>query len=233
VLRKLGLIGGISWAATESYYRMINVEVQRRSGPACSPPLVIDSLNFCDLARLSSDEQWSIATRVLSESAQRLEAAGATALLICANSMYKVADAVQTSVGIPIINIVDPVGKAMKAAGVRTAALLGTRNVMSEKWYRQRIVGHGVSLAPIDEPTVEMVDRIIYDELMQGLVNKASERELKTLITKWDQQDVDAVALASTELSLLVDTEANVLPIYDSTQLHAMEGVNWILGEAP
>lgn len=232
-MRKLGLIGGISWAATESYYRMINAEVQRRSGPACSPPLIIDSLNFCDLARLSSDEQWANATRVLSESAQRLEVAGATALLICANSMYKVADAVQANVDIPIINIVDPVGKAMKAAGVRTAALLGTRNVMSEKWYRQRIVGHGVSLAPIDEPTVAMVDRIIYDELMQGVVNKASERELKTLITKWDQQDVDAVVLASTELSALVDTEANVLPIFDSTRLHALEGVAWILGDTP
>lgn len=232
-MRKLGLIGGISWAATESYYRMINSEAQRRSGPACSPPLVIESLNFCDLARLSTDEQWAHATSVLTDSARRLEAAGATALLICANSMYKVADQVQAGINIPIINIVDPVGKAMKAAGIKTAALLGTRNVMSEKWYRQRIVGHGVSLAPIDEATVSMVDRIIYDELMQGRVEKSSERELKTLITKWDQQDVDAVALASTELSMLVDTEANVLPIFDSTRLHALEGVAWILGDTP
>lgn len=232
-MRKLGLIGGISWAATERYYSIINREVQRRAGPVCSPPLVIESLNFCDLTRLSSDEQWANATRVLSESARHLEGAGATALLICANSMYKVADDVQAAVTIPIINIVDPVGKAMKAAGVKTAALLGTRNVMSERWYRQRIVGHGVSLAPVDEPTVEMVDRIIYDELMQGTVNKASERELKTLITKWDQQDVDAVVLASTELSMLVDIEANVLPIHDSTTLHAMEGVSWILGAMP
>lgn len=232
-MRKLGLIGGISWAATESYYRLLNAEVQRRAGPACSPPMVIESLNFCELRRLTGDNEWTNAAGLLTESAQRLETAGATALLICANSMYKVADQVQSEIGIPLINIVDPVGRAMKAAGITTAALLGTRNVMGERWYRQRLVGHGISLVPADEPTIAMVDRIIYDELMQGIVNKASERELKTLITKWDQQDVDAVALASTELSMLIDTDANVLPIFDSTRLHAMEGVNWILGDMP
>ena len=232
-MRKLGLIGGISWAATESYYRMINAEVQRRGGASCSAPLVIESLNYCDLRRLTSDEQWANAATLLADAARRLEAAGATALLICANSMYKVGPQVQAAIGIPLIDIVDPVGRAMKAAGVNTAALLGTRNVMGERWYRQRLVGHGVSLLPAEEETIAMVDRIIYDQLMQGVVDKASERELKTLITKWDQRDVDAVALASTELSMLVDTEANVLPIYDSTRLHAMEGVGWILGDTP
>lgn len=232
-MRKLGLIGGISWAATERYYRIINQEVQRRAGPACSAPLLIDSLNFCDLARLTSDDEWDRAAQRLGESAKALEGAGATAILICANSMYKVADRVQAAVAVPVLDIVDPVGRAMKAAGVQQAALLGTRNVMAERWYRQRLVGHGVSLMPADPATVEMVDRIIYDELMQGQISKASERELRTLITKWDQQDVDAVALASTELSMLVDIEANVLPIYDSTTLHAHEGVSWILGAMP
>lgn len=232
-MRKLGLIGGMSWVATERYYRMINSEVQRRAGPGCSPPLVIESLNYCDLRRLSSDEQWDRAGAVLGEAARRLESAGATAILICANAMYKVEAEVQAAVSVPVINIVDPVGRSLNAAGVSTAALLGTRNVMAERWYRQRLVGHGISLHPADEETVAMVDRIIYDQLMQGVVDKASERELKTLITKWDQRDVDAVVLASTELSLLVDTEANVLPIHDSAYLHAMEGVNWILGDMP
>ncbi|MCU0728661.1 MAG: amino acid racemase [Sphingopyxis sp.] len=232
-MRKLGLIGGMSWAASEQYYRMIQVEVQRRAGPPCSAPLVIDSLNFCDLARISSDEQWVHATKVLSESAQRLAQAGATAILICANSMHKVYDAVQASVDVPILHIVDPVGEAMRAANVETAALLGTRNVMGESWYRQRLVGHGISLVPAEAEVIETVDRIIYDELMRGIVNRNSEREMKTLITKWDQREVDAVALACTELSMIVDTEANVLPIFDSTRLHAMAGVDWILGDAP
>lgn len=232
-MRKLGLIGGMSWAATERYYRIINAEVQRRAGSACSAPLLIESLNFCDLMRLTSDDQWAGAAAILSESARRLERAGATAILICANSMYKVADTVQASVAVPVISIIDPVGRAMQAAGVKTAALLGTRNVMAESWYRQRIVSHGVSLFPAEEEAVSMVDRIIYDELMRGVVEPASERELRTLITKWDQRDVDAVALASTELSMLVNIESNVLPIFDSTTLHAMEGVAWILGDTP
>jgi aspartate racemase len=232
-MRKLGLIGGMSWAATEFYYRLIQTEVQRRAGPPCSAPLLIDSLNFCDLARMSTPEQWAHAAEVLSASARGLEAGGATAILICANSMHKVYDQVQAAVSVPIIHIVDPMGRAMKAANIGTAALLGTRNVMSESWYRQRLVGHGVSLEPADAATVDAVDRIIYDELMRGIVNKSAEREMKTLITKWDQQDVDAVALACTELGVIVDTEANVLPIFDSSRLHAMAGVDWVLGDAP
>lgn len=232
-MRKLGLIGGMSWAATERYYALINREIQRRAGPTCSAPLIIDSLNSCDMSRLTSDEQWARAAEVLAASARTLEGAGATAILICANSMYKVADAAQAAVSIPIINIVDPVGRAMKAAGVRTAALLGTRNIMGESWYRKRLVGHGISLVPADEAQIAVVDTIIYDELMRGIVNRESERAMKTLLTKFDQNDVDAVALANTELSMIVNIEANVLPIYDSTTLHAMEGVSWILGNMP
>lgn len=232
-MRKLGLIGGISWAASAQYYRILNLELQRRAGAGCSAPLVMDSLNYCDLRRLSSDAEWANATEILVASARRLEAAGASAIIICANSMYKMADAVQAAISVPLLNIVDPVGRAMRAAGVETAAILGTRNVMAERWYRQRLVSHGVSLFPADEAVVEMVDRIIYDELMQGEVTKASERELRSLITSFDQRGVDAVALASTELSLLVDTDANILPIYDSTRLHAMDGVAWMLGDMP
>ena len=232
-MRKLGLIGGMSWAASELYYRFINAEVQRRSGGLCSAPLVIESLNFCDLSRIADDAGWAHAAQTLAESARRLEAAGATALLICANSMHKVYDEVQAAVAIPILHIVNPVGLKMKADGIKTAALLGTRNVMAESWYRQRLVAHGISLVPADAARVDEIDSIIYDELMYGKATKASERALKTLLTNYDQADVDAVVLGCTELAMIVDTEANVLPIYDSTRLHAMAGVDWIMGDAP
>ena len=232
-MRKLGLIGGMSWAATESYYRIINQEVQRRAGAACSPPLGIESLNFCELRRLTDAAQWVSAGTTLAAAAKRLEVGGASAILICANSMHRVFDAVEAAVGVPVLHIVNPLGRAMQAAGIKSAALLGTRNVMGEGWYRDRLDDFGVELIDTDEATIAMVDRIIYDELMAGRVEKASERELRTLLTKWDQRDIDAVALASTELSMLVDTEANVMPIFDSTYLHAMAGVEWILGDAP
>ncbi len=121
----------------------------------------------------------------------------------------------------------------MKADAVASAALLGTANVMAENWYRQRLVKHGVSLLPAEMDDVKDLDRIIYDELMHGIVKRDSERTLKTIITEIDQEGIKAVVLGCTELSMLVDTKANVLPIYDSTEIHADAGVEWILGDAP
>ncbi len=169
---------------------------------------------------------------MLIAAAQRLEAAGATAILICANSMHKVYERVEQAVSIPLIHIADAVGTKMKADGVQSAALLGTANVMAENWYRQRLVKHGVTLMPAEMDDVQDLDRIIYEELMLGQVKRESERTLKTIITEIDQEGIKAVVLGCTELCMIVDTKANVLPIYDSTEIHADAGVEWILGDA-
>jgi aspartate racemase len=132
-------------------------------------------------------------------------------------------------VSIPLVHIADTVGAKMKADAVPSAALLGTANVMAESWYRQRLVKHGVSLLPAQMDDVKELDRIIYDELMHGVVKRDSERTLKTLITEIDQEGIKAVVLGCTELSMLIDTKANVLPIYDSAEIHADAGVDWIL----
>lgn len=232
-MRKLGLIGGMSWAATEQYYRHINRGVQKRIGTSCSAPLLIESLNNCELSRLTTDDQWAAATKTLIASAQRLEAAGATALLISANSMYRAADAVQAAISVPLIHIIDETGVKLRADGIKSVAIIGTRNVMAERWYRQRLVSNGVTLAPYDAEDGDAIDRIIYDELMQGQVTDASRRTLRTIITDVNKLDVDAVVLACTELVMLVDPDANVLPIYDTARIHAAAGVDWILGEAP
>jgi aspartate racemase len=195
--------------------------------------LLIESLNFCDIAKASSDAEWDHVADVLIRSAKRLETAGATAILICANSMHKVHDRVAEAVSVPVIHIADAVGARMKAAGVQSAALLGTANVMAENWYRQRLVKHGVTLLPAELDDVKDLDRIIYDELMAGKISRTSERLLKTIITEIDQEGIKAVVLGCTELDMIVDTKANVLPIYDSTEIHADAGVDWILGDAP
>lgn len=228
-MRKLGLIGGLSWYSTELYYARINKQVLRRTNGTCNAPLLIESLNFCDVGKASTDEDWAHVADVLTASAQRLEQAGATAILICANSMHKVFDTVAAAVSIPLIHIADAVGAKMKADAVQSAALLGTANVMAENWYRQRLVKHGVSLLPAEMDDVKELDRIIYDELMHGVVKRDSERTLKTLITEIDQEGIKAVVLGCTELSMIIDTKANVLPIYDSTEIHADAGVDWIL----
>ncbi|MCP1470603.1 aspartate racemase [Sphingobium sp. OAS761] len=229
-MRKLGLIGGMSWASTARYYQIINEAVQRARGGLHSAPLAIESLDFAAVARCVSDDDWDCASGPLVAAARRLEAAEAGALLICANSMHRVHDRVQAAVSIPVIHIADVVGQAMKADGVTSAALLGTRNVMMEKFYRQRLVGHGISLLPPDAGLADHINSIMYDELSVGRINKASERFMKTALTDIAKQDVQAAVLACTELELIVDVKANVLPIYDCTSIHAKAGVEFILG---
>ncbi|HEX7742042.1 MAG TPA: amino acid racemase [Sphingobium sp.] len=230
-MHKLGLIGGLSWTSTARYYQIINQAVYRAKGGQHSAPLIIESLDFADIGRSTTEEEWSYAAQVLIASARRLEQSGAKALLICANSMHRVYDEVQAGVDTPIINIADAVGRKMKADGIQRGALIGTRNVMTEKFYRQRLVGHGISLLPPDMELAERIDRIVYEELTIGKVNRDSERYMRSELTDIAKQNVQAAILACTELEMIVDVKANVLPIYDGTAIHARAGVDVILGE--
>lgn len=229
-MRKLGLIGGMSWVSTRTYYERINRGVQRASEEGhASASLLIESLDFSHLYGLREDAEWDRAAQVLSDSAQRLEQAGAGALMICANSMHKVYDRVAASVSIPIIHIADCVGREMQEAGATGAALFGTRNVMTESFYRQRLVAHGVDLLPPDSDAIDQIDRVIYDDLMRGKATREAERMFKTLITRKEQDGAKAIVLACTELELVIDVDANVLPIFDSTRAHCNAAIEWLL----
>ena len=230
-MRKLGLIGGMSWLSTRTYYEHINKLVQARAGQRASAPLLIGSLDFSDLARLSTAEEWAHAAEVLADSAKRLEAAGATALIIGANSMHKVYDKVAAAVSIPIIHIAECVAARLETNGVKKAALIGTRNVMIESFYRQKLIQRDIELLPPEMQFVETLDRIIYDELLLGKATRQAERELKTILTNLQQDGAQAVVLGCTELEMIVDVDANVLPIYDCTRIHAEAAVDWIMGE--
>ena len=228
-MRKIGLIGGMSWVSTASYYTRINSIVQKRLGGFSSAHMLIESVNFSDYARLQSNDDWDAAAGLMTRAAKRLEHSGATAILICSNAMHKIYDQVQPEVGVPILHIADCVGDRMVADGVKTATLIGSRNVMTEGFYRKRLVGKGISLTPPDEERVEEIDRIIYEELMFNQSKRESERTMKTYITNIAKGDVEAVVLGSTELDLIIDTKANILPIYDSTEIHADAAIEWIL----
>lgn len=228
-MRKLGMIGGMSWVSTGIYYDRINRIVQKRAAPMASAPLLIESLDFAQLYAIREDKDWKRAAEVLAESAKRLEGAGAEMLLIGANSMHKLYDDVAAAVDIPILHIAECVGAVLKASGHKNAALLGTRNVMTESFYRKRLVSQGVDLLPPDMANVEMLDGIIYDELMVGKVTREAQRSLKSLITNKAQEGADAIVLACTELDLVVDVDANVLPVFDSTRIHCEAAANWIL----
>ena len=230
-MRKLGLIGGMSWVSTRTYYEHINRLVQSRTDRRSSAPLLIESLDFSRLYALHDEEDWEHATGILIASARRLEQAGAGALIIGANSMHRVYDQIAAEVQVPILHIAECVGERMAADKVETAALLGTSNVMTESFYRRRLVAHGIDLLPPDLEVVETLDKIIYDELMVGKATRDAERELKTIITVKEKGGAEAIVLACTELEMVVDVDANVLPIYDSTRIHAEKAAEWILGE--
>ncbi len=229
-MRKLGLIGGMSWVSTRTYYEAINLSVQKRAGAMSSAPLLIESLDFRELSGLQSSEDWDRAAGILTDSARRLEAAGAQGLIIAANSMHREYDRVAEAIGIPVLHIADCVGRKMAADKVTNAALIGTRNVMTESFYRQRLVSHGIDLLPPDMANVEVLDRYIYDELMLSKATRDAERALKTIITQKEQAGAKAIVLACTELEMVVDVNANVLPIYDSARIHCAAAADWIFG---
>lgn len=231
-MRKLGLIGGMSWVSTRTYYEHINRIVQQRTDRRTSAPLLIESLDFSQLYAVHEEDDWERAARILSDSARRLEQAGATALIIGANSMHRVYDQVAASVDIPIPHIAECVGERMAADRIEKAALIGTSNVMTESFYRRRLVAHGVDLLPPDLEMTEELDSIIYEQLMVGKATRDAERALKTIITVKEKAGAQAIVLACTELEMVVDVDANILPIYDSARIHAEKAAEWILGTA-
>ena len=178
-MRKLGLIGGMSWVSTRTYYEHINRLVQARTSKLASAPLLIESLDFTDLVRLSTPEQWNHAADVLTASAQRLEQAGATAILIGANSMHKVYDKVAGAVQVPVIHIADVVGQKMQANGVKTAALIGSRNVMIESFYRKRLIEHGVTLLP---PVMDSVEEASARVLVREVASTSAQQRVKNML---------------------------------------------------
>ncbi|HZV18367.1 MAG TPA: amino acid racemase [Sphingobium sp.] len=231
-MRKLGLIGGLSWSSTARYYELINRTVQRKLGGLHSATLLIDSLDFAEVARCTSTNDWDCAAGQMVGAARRLEAAGAEGLMICANSLHKVSRQITESVNIPLIHIIDEIGARLKADKVKAVALVGTSNVMIDRDYRQQLVSAGgVSLLPPDGELATRIDRLVYEELAAGKITRDAERFMKSELTDIAKEEVQAAVLACTELDLIVDVHANVLPIYDSTIIHADAGARFVLGD--
>lgn len=230
-MRKLGLMGGMSWVSTAMYYEQINRGVARKLGGLASAPLLIESFDFAPIARLQAEEKWDVLGKQLVASAKRLEESGAEGLILCSNSMHKLYDQIVAAVDLPILHIADVTATKMVKDGVRRAGLIGTRFTMTQSFYRDRIESHGIQVAVPDPATMQEIDRIIYEELGRGVVSRVSQRTLKTCLTLLSQARNQAVILGCTELVMLVDPIANVLPVYDTTAIHSQAAVDWILAE--
>jgi aspartate racemase len=230
-LRKLGIIGGTSWSSTALYYEHINRGIAKRLGGLHSARLVIESLDLAPFAEMELSGDWDGVAQVTLEAARRLEASGADGVIITSNTGHKVYDAVAPKIGVPMLHIGDAAADQLIADGRKRVALLGTRFTMLEPHVRSRLESRGITLTPIEDAWIREVDRIIFEELAAGHVVRDSQRKLKTLITELAKQRVQAVVLGCTELVLSVDVRANVLPVYDTTAIHARACVEWMLAE--
>ncbi|HEY0027990.1 MAG TPA: amino acid racemase [Allosphingosinicella sp.] len=229
-MRKLGLIGGVSWVSTAMYYEQINKGVARAGGGLTSAPLLLESLDFAAVAELQSAGEWGRLADLICDTARRLERAGAEGLILCSNTLHKVYDEVAAAVSVPILHIGDVTADKLVADACKRAGLIGTRFTMGESFYRQRLEEKGIAVTIPDPATAQEIDRIIFEELARGQVLRQSERRLKTCLTEMGKARQQAVILGCTELVMLVDPGANVLPVYDTTALHAKAAVDWILG---
>ena len=230
-VRKLGIIGGTSWSSTALYYDHINRGVAHRLGGLHSASLAIESLDLAPIAAMELSGDWDGVANVTIEAAKRLQKSGAEGLLIASNTGHKVYDAVAANVDVPMLHIGESTADRLVADGRKRVALIGTRFTMTEPYVRSRLESRGIVLAPIDPGWMPEIDRIIFEELAAGRVVRDSQRKLKTLITELDKQKVQAVVLGCTELVLAVDVRANVLPVYDTTAIHARAAVDWMLGD--
>jgi aspartate racemase len=230
-LRKLGIIGGTSWSSTALYYDHINRGIAQRLGGLHSARLAIESLDLAPFAEMEQTGDWAGVARVTLEAAKRLVASGAEGVIITSNTGHKVYDAVAPKIGVPMPHIGDATAERLVADCRTRVALLGTRFTMTEPHVRSRLEARGITLVPVDAGWTREVDRIIFEELAAGRVVRDSQRKLKTLITELAKAKVQAVVLGCTELVLAVDVRANVVPVYDTTAIHARAAVEWMLAD--
>ncbi|TIV65647.1 MAG: aspartate/glutamate racemase family protein [Mesorhizobium sp.] len=230
-MKTLGLIGGMSWESTAIYYRLLNETVRERLGGLHSAKLLLWSFDFAELAERQHAGDWEGVGALLVEAARRLEAGGAEGLVICTNTMHKLADAVQAAISIPLIHIADATGRAVVEAGVRRPALLATRFTMEQDFYKGRLVDkYGLEPIVPDQAGREMVHKVIYDELCQGIVTPDSKSAYLDEVGRMRREDqVDSVIMGCTEITMLIGQGDFDIPVFDTTRIHAEAAVDFAL----
>lgn len=224
-MKTIGLIGGMSWQSTATYYRLINDETNRQLGGLHSAKLLLESLDFHVIETYQRAGDWQTAANHLVDSASRLQSAGADLLLLCTNTMHKVADQIQAAIQIPLLHIADPTGASIRQAGLTNIGLLGTRFTMEQAFYRERLEQQGLHVHIPSATDREIVDRVIYEELCQGIIQDQSRAEYVRIIEQLRADGAQGVIQGCTEIGLLVDAEHTSVPLFDTTTIHAKAAV--------
>lgn len=228
----VGLIGGMSWESSAQYYRLINEQVREARGGVHSARLLLWSFDFAQIEALQAAGDWDGAGTLLVDAAQRLELAGASAVVICTNTMHRLADTVQAAIGVPLLHIADPTATAVKAAGIQRIGLLGTAFTMEQAFYTGRLERqHGLQVVVPDSADRVLVHRVIYEELVRGHVLPASREAYRGVMRRLVERGAQGIILGCTEIMLLVADDDAGVPLFDTTALHAQAAAQHLLAQ--
>ena len=232
-MKTIGLIGGMSWESSLEYYRIINEFVRDKLGGLHSAKIVMVSFDFTEIAALQDGGNWDAAAALLTNAAQRLEKAGADALVICTNTMHKVADQVQKNVAVPLLHIADATAEDIKTMGLRKVGLLGTTFTMEESFYRKKLVDeHGLEVILPEEDEWTIVNHVIYDELCRGQIKPSSRETFCRIMQNLVANGAEGIILGCTEIGLLVNQQDVLIPLFDTTVIHAKAAAQFALEES-
>ncbi len=229
-MRTLGMLGGMSWESTASYYQLLNQGVNQELGGLHSAKLILNSVDFNEIEKLQHDGEWDRMGVILSNAAYGLQKAGAEGLIICTNTMHKLSTFISTNINIPILHIADATAQKLLDDGIEKVGLLGTVFTMEQDFYKGRLTEKfGLEVLTPDAIQREMIHKIIYEELCLGKTTKTSRNYYSEVIQSLADQGAEAVILGCTEIGLLISQKDSVLPIYDTTLIHADVAVEWMI----
>lgn len=228
-MKTIGLIGGMSWESTQSYYRLLNEGIKNRLGGLHSAKIVLYSVDFAEIETLQHQGEWQQTGEILASAAASVQAAGADFLLVCTNTMHKVAPAIAAKISIPLLHIADATADVLIEQGISRIGLLGTRFTMEQAFYRERLQQRGIEVVVPDSDDREQVHQIIYSELCLGICNPQSKATYLQIVSRLADQGAQGVILGCTEIALLIQQQDTSVPLYDTTTIHAEQAINLAL----
>lgn len=220
-MKTIGLLGGMSWESTVTYYQIINETIKEKLGGLHSARILLYSVDFAEIEKCQSEGDWEKSADILSEAARNLEKAGADFIVICTNTMHKVAPEIQDRIHVPVMHIAEATAEVLKENQITKVALLGTKYTMTQDFYKKKLEENGITVLIPDEKSIEIVNRVIYDELCLGMISSGSREQYLKIIDALALKGAQGVILGCTEIGLLVHQEDTSLPVFDTTQIHA------------
>lgn len=220
-MKTIGLIGGMSWESTVTYYQIVNETIKRELGGLHSAKVLLYSVDFAEIEKYQASGEWEKSAEVLADAAMNLEKAGADYIVICTNTMHKVAPEIQKKISIPIIHIAEATADELKLKGISKVGLLGTKYTMTQEFYKSKLIDAGIEVVIPDQAGVETVNDIIYNELCLGIISEESKKKYLGIIADLEESGAQGVILGCTEIGLLIQQKDTKLPVFDTTQIHA------------